>query len=132
MRSVLVLVLAVVAPAFAAPRVKPKAPHPLVGRWVAVKVVGYGRDETENNKDFSYTFPDDGGWLIRDGDGGRGRCVVKGTSIDLITDTGRAIPAIFELKGDTLSLCLGEVGDGRPTEIKTGARLTYIVMKRNK
>jgi uncharacterized protein (TIGR03067 family) len=127
-RLPVVLALVVACPVASAPRLKPND-HPLVGRWAAVKVIGYDKDESGPNKDLTYTFTADARWLIRE-DEGKGRDVVKGSTIDLRTDAGRVIPGVYDLSDDTLTLCLADVGDERPTELKAGPRLTYLEMKR--
>jgi uncharacterized protein (TIGR03067 family) len=129
-RLPVMLALLAACPVASAPKLKPNG-HPLVGRWAAVKVIGYDKDESATNKDLTYTFTADGRWIIRDGEG-KGGYVVKGSAIDLRTDAGRVIPGIHDLSEDTLTLCLAEVGDPRPTELTAGPRLTYLEMKRAK
>ena len=129
-RLPVLLALVAACPVASAPKLKPNG-HPLVGRWAAVKVVGFDKDESKSNKDLTYTFTADGRWLIRDGEG-KGGYVVNENTLDLRTDGGRVLPAIYDLSGDTLTVCLAEGGEERPTELKPGPRWTYLVMTRAK
>ncbi len=49
-------------------------------------------------------------------------------------NSGKTIPAIYELKGDTLSICYDLSGAKRPTEFKSipGTRLYFVTYKRRK
>jgi uncharacterized protein (TIGR03067 family) len=127
--SVLVVVL-FVWPASPAPKLKPKDANPLVGRWVAVSMNVYGDDWLEANKGFAYTFTADGDWLIRDERASKGGYTIRSNTIDLRTDGGRVLPGIFQLAGDTLTLCLSDPAYERPTEFKGGPRISLFVMRR--
>jgi len=86
---------------YPAPKVPRKDPPSVVGRWVVERMNVYGDESLNGNLDFAYTFTADGSWVIRNDWVGKGRYVVGGAdAIDLRTDTGRVIPAIFRVEGD--------------------------------
>ncbi len=53
---------------------------------------------------------------------------------DLTTPEGRSAPAIYELDGDTLKVCISGIGEERPTSFETtpANEWTLIVYKREK
>ncbi len=57
----------------------------------------------------------------------------KAKAIDL-TESGRVVPGLYELDGDTLKLCIAEGQNGaRPTELKPdGMRVALATLKRVK
>jgi uncharacterized protein (TIGR03067 family) len=54
----------------------------------------------------------------------------KPKGMDLTIDaTKKKVAAIYEFEGDLLKLCLGAPGDERPTEFKTTARYTLLILQ---
>jgi uncharacterized protein (TIGR03067 family) len=116
---------------YPAPKVPPKDPPSVVGRWAIERMNVYGDDSLAGNQDFGYTFTADWAWVIRNEWAAKGAYTIGQPGvIDLRTSTGRTLPGIFRVEGDTLTLCLGEVGDDRPTKFVTGRRLSLVVFRR--
>lgn len=56
--------------------------------------------------------------------------------IDLVCmqgdNLGKARPGIFSLDGDTLQICIGEIGSPRPTDFVAGTNVSLIQLERKK
>ncbi len=116
---------------YPAPRVPPRDPPSVVGKWAVERMTVYGDDSLAGNQDFAYTFTADGAWVIRNEWAAKGVYTIGQPGvIDLRTATGRTMAGIFRIDGDTLTLCLGEVGDDRPTKFISGPRLSLFVFRR--
>ena len=129
----------------AAPALKDKAPRgpTIVGDWVAVKLVANGQEDGSAPA-VRYGFTADGQWPgTRDGKPlpGPGRSYAldpkaNPPAIDLTFDPAKGdqgkLFGIYELKGDTLTICMGSAGQPRPATFEPGAGRTLIVLKRVK
>ena len=117
----------------------------LQGTWEAVEVIMDGEPAPEEvRKELKVIF--DGGTMKLTGPGGIGKRMYDikldaGTSpksLDMMPQEGpfkgKAAPGIYELRGDTLKLCLPNKGTDRPKEFKStaGSRFGLFIMKRSK
>jgi uncharacterized protein (TIGR03067 family) len=129
----------------AAPALKDKGLRhaSLVGDWVAVRLVNNGTEDGSPHS-VRYGFTADGRWPgTRDGTAlpGPSRAYAldpkaNPPAIDLtfdptMGDRGRLL-GVYELKGDTLTICMGNAGQPRPAAFEPGDGRTLIVLKRVK
>lgn len=128
-----------------APALKDKGPRqaPIVGDWVATRVVNNGTEDG-SAQSVRYGFTADGQWPgTRDGTAlpGPSRTYAldpkaNPPAIDLTFDLTRGdrgkMLGIYELKGDTLTICMGNAGQPRPASFEPGDGRTLIVLKRVK
>jgi uncharacterized protein (TIGR03067 family) len=136
-------VLLSLALSVSAPQLK-DPPNPLVGRWVAERVVTGGVDITALNQDMEYTFTAAGHWLgRREGKLVADRCgyvigpAAELRELTLLADRkqpdGTRLLALYRVSGDTLVLAYGKPNTDRPDRIDpTDRRHTVIFMKRVK
>jgi uncharacterized protein (TIGR03067 family) len=137
--AVLVISLPVAAPA---PALKDMKAPPIVGEWVVVRAVTRGSADSQLDG-VRYVFTREGGWgVLRDGTevGSPARNYATDaadpTAIDLVFqkdwgDGGRYL-ALFEVKGDRLTLCIATEKQPRPARLESdsGSPHTLIVFKR--
>jgi uncharacterized protein (TIGR03067 family) len=123
-----------------------KEQEKLQGRWTATQFVANGR-EVPQDEGKAITFAFDGEKIRMEGPGGVGQReytfkldpAKKPKGIDMtIVDgpyKGDVVPGIYELDGDTLTLCLpNKPMTGRPAEFKSaqGSQLALFHLKRIK
>jgi uncharacterized protein (TIGR03067 family) len=112
---------------------------PLQGEWAPVEVVVNGEkapDERLTNlklkiKGNQYTLE------MGDGTSQGSFKLKEGTSpktMDVTTDSGDELTALYEISGDTLKICYGMGGADRPTELKSTAGSNHVltIYKRKK
>jgi uncharacterized protein (TIGR03067 family) len=131
--------------AASAPALKdlPKKANDLTGEWVVERVAV--ANKTLSSGDLVYTFTADGKWLIhRDGTElpapNRQYTAdpkARPATVELIADATRPATrreGIYEVDGDTLTMCVGPPKGARPTKFESTAddRNTIYVLKRKK
>src|SRR5262245_33216713 len=134
------IVIGTAAPALKDP---PKKAHDLTGEWVIERVTSAGRPLAAGN--LIYKFTADGKWLIyRDGmeltAPNRQYTAdpkARPAKVELMTDATRAATyreGIYEVDGDTLTMCVGPPKGARPTRFESTAddRNSIYVLKRKK
>jgi uncharacterized protein (TIGR03067 family) len=134
------LALATSAPALKDP---PKKAHDLTGEWLVEQVTSGGRRLESAN--LVYKFTADGKWLIyRDGmeltAPNRQYTAdpkARPATVELIADATRPATrreGIYEVDGDTLTMCVAPPKGARPTKFESTAddRNTIYVLKRKK
>jgi uncharacterized protein (TIGR03067 family) len=112
---------------------------PLQGEWAPVEVVVNGEKATEEQltslklkiKGNQYTLEmgdntSQGSFKLKEG--------ATPKNMDVTTDSGEAVAAIYEVSGDTFKVCYAMDGGDRPTEFKStaGSNLILTVYKRKK
>jgi uncharacterized protein (TIGR03067 family) len=137
--AVLVISLPVAAPA---PALKDLKAPPIVGEWVVVRAVSRGSADSQLDG-VRYVFTREGGWrVVRGGTevgspgGTYATHEADPTAIDLVFqkdwgDGGRYL-AVFEVKGDRLTLCMATEKQPRPARLESdrGSPHTLVVFKR--
>jgi len=112
---------------------------PLQGEWAPVEVVVNGEKATEEQLGSLKLKIKGNQYTLEMGDGtSQGSFKVKEgatpKTMDVTTDSGEQVTAIYEVSGDTLKVCYGMGGGDRPTEFKSaaGSNLVMSVYKRKK
>ncbi|HJZ93158.1 MAG TPA: TIGR03067 domain-containing protein [Gemmataceae bacterium] len=137
------LALVVSAPALKEP---PKKPHELTGEWVMESTTVAGTTRPAPGGELVYEFTKDEKWLIRRAEkelaaanrGYKADPKAETPTIDLMTDVTRPDvtrrEGIYKIEGDTLTICLANVKQPRPTRFEStaGDRNLIYVLKRKK
>jgi len=139
-----VLVAVGVANAAPVPKAKPKPKDEdaILGAWVLDKFDGPDGPQVDRGP-IRFIFTKDGKFAVKLGGGEIGKQepgrykldpTAKPKALDLTEIGGNSAPAIYELDGDTLRICLAEGPNAvRPTEFKaTGKRVAVVTFKREK
>jgi len=137
------LALVVSAPALKEP---PKKAHDLSGEWVMESTTVAGTTRPATGLELVYEFTKDEKWLIRRADkelpaanrGYKADPKAETPTIDLMTDSTRPDvtlrEGIYKVEGDTLTICVANVKQPRPTKFEStaGDRNMIYVLKRKK
>ena len=141
------LTLVTLAATLAAPAPKDppkKEPPSLLGEWAIESVVVGGKDSQAPAGALRFTFQADGTLAVRDGKddprpvGYKADPAKSPAHLDIVPPaaSGRpATPAIYQIDGDTLTICLDQQPGGeRPREFASpaGTQLSLFVFKRVK
>jgi uncharacterized protein (TIGR03067 family) len=113
------------------------------GTWVVAEATLAGRDHTDDFKDLKLTITGEKFTIDFEKNSDKGTIKLDPTKkprqIDLSTDKdgpfkGRNLPGIYELKGDTIILCLEADKTDRPTKFEAPEKTRFMlfVLKREK
>jgi len=112
---------------------------PLQGEWAPVEVVVSGEKAAEEQlANLKLTIKGSQYTLDMGGNESQGSFKLNTSAspkaMDVTTDSGDEVAAIYEVAGDTLKVCYSQGGGARPTEFKStaGSELIMTVYKRKK
>jgi uncharacterized protein (TIGR03067 family) len=108
----------------------------LQGQWVPIEIVANGeKASTEDLAKIKVTIKGNR-YTVESDEGGSGSFKISESGspkkMDVTSDGGADLPAIYELSGDTFKACYAVNGAGRPTEFKSeqGSDHIFAIYKR--
>lgn len=113
----------------------------IVGEWDGEKATRGGKERPVPEGGVKFTFTAEGKFIVKEGsrdqEVGEYKVDAKKNPVELdIIDSkkDRKMLAIFKIEGDTLTMCLSDDKDGRPTKFESpeGSKTMLITFKRAK
>jgi len=127
MYSTLLIGSALLVGAPAAKEAPKKEAPSIVGEWIGEKLVGGGKEQPVPAERIVFTFTADGRFEVKGGANERPTVATykidtKKSPVEIDLDAGvrGAMPGIFKIDGDTLTICVSGGKDGeRPTKFES-------------